>query len=368
MILRNGSYSSNPVGNNTIRRNYINWRNYPNSSNGSTCLGTYPSQGNVFENNITEGANGCDTSFTPLLVGGANSSGNSFYGNISIGHNISFQTGVGSSGGPTTSDDVTFENNIAISSEATHSPAGGYGRRITHRNYSAFADSAIRTDAFVEGFEVGYDSRMLRIADPSAECTNCLLYGAWPAGFYIDTNEVPNFKLDFPAVYNVGTPFSPDASDPRITNEIALTSAELGSCKAYIPDSATSLKGKGKNGADIGANILYVYENGVLTNKPLWNPQTGEFPHGAIVPRLNDIPGQSLFNIHQRLNVNTNGCPFPQGYGGSWPPGEAVAEGGPAGTVAFHILDSSQAVPTGFGASYNVLSSAQELLLKANCT
>ncbi|MBI2023376.1 hypothetical protein HYT01_02310, partial [Candidatus Giovannonibacteria bacterium] len=35
-------------------------------------------------------------------------------------------------------------------------------------------------------------------------------------------------------------------------------------------------------------------------------------------------------------------------------------------TSSCHILDSSQAVPTGFGASYNVLSSAQELLLKAN--
>lgn len=29
-------------------------------------------------------------------------------------------------------------------------------------------------------------------------------------------------------------------------------------------------KGAGENGADIGANIVYRYENGVLTNKPLW--------------------------------------------------------------------------------------------------
>ncbi len=31
-----------------------------------------------------------------------------------------------------------------------------------------------------------------------------------------------------------------------------------------------ALQGKGQNGADIGANILYEYQDGVLTNQPLW--------------------------------------------------------------------------------------------------
>ncbi|MBI2023056.1 heparin lyase I family protein, partial [Candidatus Giovannonibacteria bacterium] len=48
--------------------------------------------------------------------------------------------------------------------------------------------------------------------------------------------------------------------------------------------------------------------------------------------------------------------------------GPSGSQGPPPSTSSCHILDSSQAVPTGFGASYNVLSSAQELLLKANCT
>lgn len=74
------------------------------------------------------------------------------------------------------------------------------------------------------------------------------------------------------------------------------------------------MKGAGLNGADIGANILYRYENGVLTREPLWNPSTGEFPHGALVAGLNDVPGQSLFDVHRRLNVNTNGCLFPESY------------------------------------------------------
>jgi hypothetical protein len=36
-----------------------------------------------------------------------------------------------------------------------------------------------------------------------------------------------------------------------------------------IPDSSP-MKGVGENGSDIGANICYRYENGVLTNVPLW--------------------------------------------------------------------------------------------------
>jgi hypothetical protein len=37
----------------------------------------------------------------------------------------------------------------------------------------------------------------------------------------------------------------------------------------FIPDSSP-LKGAGQNGADIGANVLYQYQNGNLTNQPLW--------------------------------------------------------------------------------------------------
>jgi len=71
------------------------------------------------------------------------------------------------------------------------------------------------------------------------------------------------------------------------------------------------MKGAGKDGEDIGASILYRYVDGVLTDEPLWDPETGAFPHGAIVPGINDVPGDSLFDLHQRLNVNTNGCTLP---------------------------------------------------------
>jgi hypothetical protein len=89
----------------------------------------------------------------------------------------------------------------------------------------------------------------------------------------------------------------------------------------FVPSSATHLKRKGKNAADIGANVLYRYENGTLTTQPLWNPSTGEFPGGAIVAGVNDVAGSSRFDVHKRLNVNTNGCFFPAEYGGTVTPG-----------------------------------------------
>jgi hypothetical protein len=86
-----------------------------------------------------------------------------------------------------------------------------------------------------------------------------------------------------------------------------------GQCILWIPPGS-NMKGAGKGGADIGANILRRYEGGQLTAKPLWDPATGRFPCGRVIPGIND--GQKRCeNLHQRLNVNTNGCPFPPGYG-----------------------------------------------------
>jgi hypothetical protein len=52
----------------------------------------------------------------------------------------------------------------------------------------------------------------------------------------------------------------------------------------------------------------------VLTNRPLWDPATGKFPCGGVVAGINDGP-RRCSNVHERLNVNRNGCPFPPGYG-----------------------------------------------------
>jgi hypothetical protein len=74
------------------------------------------------------------------------------------------------------------------------------------------------------------------------------------------------------------------------------------------------MKTAGRNGTSIGATILNRYRDGILTSQPLWDPATGAFPCGAVVPGAND-GAKRCANIHTRLNVNTNGCLFPAGYG-----------------------------------------------------
>jgi hypothetical protein len=79
----------------------------------------------------------------------------------------------------------------------------------------------------------------------------------------------------------------------------------LGTCLVYTPAGSFAAQ----RGA--GANILFRYQNGVLTNVPLWDPVTSQFPCGQTVPGVNDTAGNSCINVHQRLHVNTNGCTLP---------------------------------------------------------
>jgi hypothetical protein len=147
----------------------------------------------------------------------------------------------------------------------------------------------------------------------STHIVNSLALANAASGFYIATaQQEGGWSNDHGNAYSNSPNYSP-------TSSVSLTSSTtvnpvLGSCRVWIPD-ASPMKLMGRDGADIGASILYRYEKGRLTTAPLWDPRSGEFPRGALVAGVNDIAGQSAFDIHQRLNVHANGCSFPAGYG-----------------------------------------------------
>jgi hypothetical protein len=150
-------------------------------------------------------------------------------------------------------------------------------------------------------------------ATNSISMTNILLAGLTGDGFRVTGYDT--WKGDKLISYGNRTAFQPPP--PSNWANTLTKDHGMGTCKVWVPTGAAA-KGTGTSGSDIGANILYRYTNGVLTSTPLWDPRTGEFPHGAAdLDGTNRVAGESLFDIHTRLNVNTRACPFPRDYGNS---------------------------------------------------
>lgn len=300
--------------NNYFRRNYVNSRNHADivggytSANGEisrgdggfNIYGSAEAQGNVFENNISEGNGGGYylNAYYQVI------DGTRFLGNISLHDSQGFFINSGTTG--TSFVTNTFAENVSI---------------IEPRSIGALVSSAKAT--FFKNISLlkGNDSGLLIYKNSSSpgdgkySFTGENLLSVSNVGTGINvTNEIPTWNISFSNSFLNSTNYSQVGSANY--NKAASKDAGLETCRVWIP-LTSSMRGAGLNGSDIGANILYRYENGKLTQTPLWHPETGQFPCGAVVAGVNDIAGSSCRDVHQRLNVNTNGCTFPQGYTGS---------------------------------------------------
>jgi hypothetical protein len=103
--------------------------------------------------------------------------------------------------------------------------------------------------------------------------------------------------------------FSPN--DTRVLQPV--TAANDDECVAYL-GPLSQLRGAAGADGDVGANVLYRYQDGTLTREPLWDPKTGGFPCGAVVPGINDDPAQSCIGVHERFRVGSEDCllPYPE--------------------------------------------------------
>jgi hypothetical protein len=81
-------------------------------------------------------------------------------------------------------------------------------------------------------------------------------------------------------------------------------------CVAYLGPDSLLRAAAGADG-DVGANVIYRYQDGTLTSTPLWDPRTGAFPCGAVVPGINDDPSQSCIGVHERFRVGSAECALP---------------------------------------------------------
>jgi hypothetical protein len=83
------------------------------------------------------------------------------------------------------------------------------------------------------------------------------------------SSYVNSFTHDYNNVYDADTPFYLTSQETReITSNPGYDTATYGKGAYLMIPSA--LQGQGEGGADIGAEVLNRYENGVLTSTPLW--------------------------------------------------------------------------------------------------
>jgi hypothetical protein len=284
-----------PIANSIVRRNYCNKRGYNNIAGGyqggGGCLAIYPGKDNIVENNIFEGT-GIEVSAAGTAVN------NRFFGNVLIGGGI-WPNARGNSLDYMPRDTLIQDQVIVSSSSVGVYARSSKNTRIVNSTIRAAGSSGVACDKLTEAVGDG---------SPSCYMTNSLLFN--DAGYgVIFVNQADSLVEHTNAFNNSWGNFSA----PKQSNNTQVN-PNLGSCIAFIPASSP-MKGAGKGGADVGANVLYRYQNGMLTNQPLWNTTTGEFPGGAVVSGVTDISGSSRFDVHKRLNVNTNGCAFPAGYG-----------------------------------------------------
>jgi hypothetical protein len=347
---RHGFYIGSSSHRNTIRRNYCNGRNYddlsvagvenptdgPSEVGPDDCYIVYPGNDNVFENNIAEGDQLKCYAVEAINPGSIR---NKFYGNICLGgawNGISLDAR-GSTSATMPTD--TYIKDMFIEGTTNHGDttqtASTY-RFNANKNTSCINCTAIGT---VGGFAVDRIASQPGDGIYSATLTNSLalnvtrapgtfsestgygfriagVIGAWTAT-NINAYNSENANYDPSTHANYDPLDTPTSTDPG-----------MGTCKVWRP------AGSAAKTNNWGADILFRYEAGILTTIKLWNSVTGEFPHGAFVAGVNTISGSSPFDVHERLNINRNGCSFPAGYGGSNPTN-------PSNVVATTNLDGS---------------------------
>jgi len=146
----------------------------------------------------------------------------------------------------------------------------------------------------------------------SMTLVNSLIVNGGQSGLSVSVPSA-NWLVEYTnSVGNAADQFEDDDEDPadalghvRFSGSVAPTGMGPGGngSWAFVPPGS-NMSGAGKDGADIGANVLLRYQDGLRTNQPLWDPASGAFPCGAIVAGINDAAaGPSCATVHTRLGV-----------------------------------------------------------------
>ena len=303
-----------------IRRSYVHSRGYADilgsfpsgvKNAGDEAFAFYQSSFSIIENSISEKSLGFQIHGGKTYDGRQGGSYNKILGSISLGDLNGAKIDSRSNG---ISADNLYKDFIVVNP----SSVGIYARSASDLRLENVTVLGSTTHS---GFIAdGGGGLPCTTVDCTFSVLNSLFINNSSYGLYANAQNL--WSVEYSNGFGNGTNFAPGEtisdSSGYITRSLSRSANGIGTgvnqCIVYIPEGS-SMKRAGKDGADIGATVLNRYENGVLTDKPLWHPVTGSFPCGAIIQGVNDSPGQSCLNVHERLNVNYGGCQLPTGYG-----------------------------------------------------
>lgn len=309
-----GGAGSNASNRNTVRRVYANSRGHadlpgcsnspPNSSVpycsfhpgvGEAAVTIYPGSDNILENVISEG-NG----YISDVQATSTSSGNAHYGMIGLNNVYGWIPVARGSTTATMPVNTSYTDIVCINS----SVSCFWARSAKNTTILGATLIGSARGLYVDQYTNPGDGTY------STTATNVLIEDFSLTG--LNHTSQSSESYDYLNFFNNGTNYNSATNLTNVTTDNPL----MGSCRLWVPASSP-LSGAGLSGADIGATVLYATEDGELTATKLWDATTGAFAfQGALVGGINDVAGSSLFDVHQRLNVNYNGCSFPSGYEG----------------------------------------------------
>lgn len=312
-----------------VRRNYINSRDTQadidggdntHRDGGDEGIAIYDASDSIVENNIVENSE---------LIGGWGDR-NKFLGNVSINN----QNGFAFQHHCCANIDGTlgqYKDNVAFNNVRNGWLHQSETNQHTHTGNSSIANG-------LAGFSANnkYSSQNKNVSwtiNPDLQWINALSLFNGSNGFFVEhAAQFTSIVIDYPNAFGNGTNYgtgttsktnslttNPDGTD--VASSMYGTRTAGQGCIVYIP-AGNEMKNAGKDGEDIGANIIYRYEEGNLTSNKLWNQSTGQFTCGATINDsanglvTNDANGgtkatNACINVHKRLNVGVNGCAIP---------------------------------------------------------
>ncbi len=286
------------------------WGRSQSEELGGAPFQIYGSDDGIIENSIGLG-DSTKKNGTGLIVwcnsDNVSADRNKIYGNVMYGMKGS---GYSDASKNHRTEDNTFLNNISINNKFGFSHRGDANLLVDKMTWAGTKNGIFALSEFP--FDKPKDSDY----EIYGNIKNSVFYSGTSGINFVDSSVVRGLDHDYNNFYDVTTNYiktSPGAHERYIQPQYDEATYGKG---AYLMRSS-NLKGFGENGSDIGGEVIYRYENGVLTDKPLWPWPMEE----RIQKETKEILGQCMSATWEDAG---NGC-----VGGLWKTLDGVYSGNP---------------------------------------